>query len=231
MIYQIDRIIRDVRVCLNENQADTALLVEGDEETLRLNDIIKSKILEAVKAVHSEAPYWKIKQGFNFGYDDNGIDDDDNGIVDDEEAGIYWGGEDDTWGWIVLPDDFMRLVVFEMSDWERPVYEAITPADPRYSRQRSRFKGIRGTAQRPVAALVVRAEGKVLEFYSCKSQAAHISQAAYVPYPMIDNGGVDISEACYTAVIYMIAGLTLMTEGETEKANVYIEKAKTETYR
>lgn len=209
MIYQLDRIKRDVRVCMDRNQVDAALIADGDEETLSLDDIIESKVLEAVERVHKDAPYYKLHNGHN---------------IEAESADLNWGDMES--GWVLLPEDFMRLVVFEMSDWERPVYAAITPADPLYAKQSSRIKAIRGTAQRPVVAIGVRPEGKVLEFWSCKSEEATVTRGVYMPFPTIDaNGGVDISEQCYDAVVYTIAGLASMTCGEGERANGLIDMA------
>ena len=47
MIFRVNKIIKDVRVCMDENRTDTALIADSDEETLRLDEVIKSKILEA----------------------------------------------------------------------------------------------------------------------------------------------------------------------------------------
>lgn len=231
MVYQLDRIVRDVRVCLDENASGAALLASGDVDTLMLDSIIESKITEATDRVHSEAPYYLLEQGHYFGDNEEAITDGEGHvIIPAGEVAIYW--EDRESGHILLPQDFMRLVVFEMSDWERPVYTPITPADPRYARQHSRVKALRGTAQRPVCAIAVRPEGKVLEFYSCKSEEATVTRAVYIPYAEIkDDGsgnvGVDISERCYDAVVYTAAALVLTTQGEPEKANVLFEKAKT----
>lgn len=215
MIYTIDRIVEDVRVCLDQNKTSDALFADGDEESLNLEEVIKSKILEAVERVHVEAPYHLLEQGHN--------------LVEDENS-VYWGDLES--GWVLLPDDFLRLVVFEMSDWERPVYSLTTPDSPLYAKQRSRIKGIRGTSQRPVCVLGVRPEGKVLEFYSCKSEEAVVSRAVYIPYPVIEmegsgSDGVDISERCYLAVVYTVGALTLTTCGEVERANTFFDTAKT----
>lgn len=208
MIYQLDKIMQDVRICLDQNMTSDALLKSGDIDTLALDDIIRSKILEAVQRVHMDAPNYLLEGGHNFG------------------DAVYWRELES--GWVLLPPDFMRLVVFEMDDWEQAVYQAISTDDPEYQKQRSRFKGIRGTAQRPVCAIAIRPEGRVLEFYSCKSKDAQVSRAMYIPYPKIDeDGGVDISERCYNAVIYTAAGLTLLTCGETEKGNSVSELAQT----
>lgn len=208
MIFQIDKIMQDVRICLDQNMSSNALIESGDIDTLSLDEIIKSKILEAVQRVHRDAPNYLLEGGHNFG------------------DAVYW--RELECGWVLLPKNFLRLVVFEMDDWEQAVYQAISTDDPEYEKQRSRFKGIRGTAQRPVCAIAIRPEGRVLEFYSCKSKNAKVSRAIYIPYPKIDeDGGVDISERCYNAVIYTAAGLTLLTCGETEKGNSVSELAQT----
>ena len=208
MIFQIDKIMQDVRICLDQNMASDALIESGDIDTLALDEIIKSKILEAIQRVHRDAPNYLLEGGHNFG------------------DAVYWRELES--GWVLLPKDFLRLVVFEMDDWEQAVYQAISTDDPEYEKQHSRFKGIRGTAQRPVCAIGIRPEGKVLEFYSCKSKNAQVSRAIYMPYPKIDeDGGVDISERCYNAVIYTAAGLTLLTCGETDKGNSVSELAQT----
>ena len=208
MIYNIDKIMEDVRVCIDQNMTSEALVESGDIDTLALDEIIKSKILEAIQRVHMEAPPYLLENGHNFG------------------DAVYWKEMES--GWVLLPSDFMRLVVFEMDDWERAVYTAISVDDPDYEKQRSRIKGIRGTAQKPVCVLALRPEGKVLEFYSCKSTDAQVSRAIYIPYPVIDDdGGVDVSERCYNAVVYTAAGLTLMTCGEANQATALSDLAKT----
>ena len=208
MIFQIDKIMQDVRICLDQNMESDALIESGDIDTLALDEIIKSKILEAIQRVHRDAPNYLLEGGHNFG------------------DAVYWRELES--GWVLLPKDFLRLVVFEMDDWEQAVYQAISTDDPEYEKQHSRFKGIRGTAQRPVCAIGIRPEGRVLEFYSCKSTDAQVSRAIYMPYPSIDeDGGVDISERCYKAVVYTTAGLTLITCGEVEKGNNLSELAQT----
>lgn len=206
MVYQVENIIRDVRICMDENQTDTALITDGDEETLRLDELIRSKIVEGVDTVHKEAPYYMLEQGHNFG------------------DSIFW--KDMESGYVLLPDDFMRPVCFEMSDWETPVYDFLTVNDPRYKKCRSRIKAIRGTTQRPVCVLAVETFGKILEFYSCDSEEATIERAIYIPYAKIDGSdGVDISKPCYQAAVSHIAGLVQLTLGETERGTAMINNA------
>ena len=207
MVYSTKQIVRDVKVCLDRNMDSEQLFIDNDIDTLSLEDIIKSKIVESVRVVHTAAPYFLLEQGHTFG--DN----------------IYWMELES--GYTLLPHDFMRLVSFQMSDWDKPVYQAISPIDAEYSKQRQKIKALRGVAQRPVCAIVTREEGLALEFYSCKSEDAYVVNAQYIPYPRIDkNGGVDISERCYTAVLYTISALTLTALSEIDKSNVFTELAK-----
>lgn len=206
-VYHLDEIARDVRIALDQNTTSGVLEEIGDVDTLTLNDIIKSKIVEAVKRVHSFAPPYLLDGGYNFG------------------DAVYWMEHES--GWVLLPEDFMRFVVFEMNDWERAVFYAISMDDPEYSRQSSRFKGVRGTAQKPVCAISIRPEGRILEFYSCKSKDAMVSRAVYLPYPKVDDeGGIEICERCYHAVVYMVASLVLTTFGEVDKSSAFNELAK-----
>ncbi len=186
--------MRDVRVALDQNRQSVPLLAAGDETALSIDEVIRSKICEGVRRVHMAAPVHMLETGHRFGQ------------MDIRNA--------DGSGYVPLPDDFMRLVMFRRSDWSSAVYEAITAADVEYQYQSSRFKGLRGTPQRPVCAIVQRPTGNVLEYYSSKDDKAEITAAVYVPYPRIDErGGVDISVPCYESVVDEVAKLTAAVFG------------------
>lgn len=208
MIFQVANITRDVRVALDQNMVSTPLLEAGDVDTLSIEEIIASKIIEAVKRVHCDAPVYLLDTGHNFA------------------DTIAWR-VGDTYGWTLLPNDFMRLIVFQMKDWERPVYTAIGFDNPLYALQSSRYKGLRGNPQKPVCAIGMRPEGRVLEFYSCKNNDVRVSRALYLPYPIIDeDNGIEICERCYDAVIYAIAALVAATLGDNNKSATLFELAK-----
>lgn len=207
-VYRIEKIMEDVRISIDQNMSSEALVEVSDVDTLSVDSIIRSKICESVKRVHSAAPSHLLDGGHNFG------------------DAVYWMEHES--GWVLLPEDFMRFVVFEMDDWSRPVFEALSANDSEYEKQHSRFKGIRGTAEHPVCFICVRPEGRVLEFYSCKSEEAQVSRAVYLPYPKIDeDGAVEICQRCYDAVVYTTAALVLNTFGDMEKSAVFNELAKT----
>ena len=198
-MYNIETVSEDVRIAIDENKTSEQLLDDEDIDTLSLNEIIRSKIEEAVRRVETTAPTFLLEEGHTFG------------------DSVFWG--DNNSGWTLLPDDFMRLIAFRMSDWERTCYNAISVDDPIYDLQSSRYKGVRGNVQKPVCAVVNRAEGKALEFYSCNSEEAYVKRATYIPYPEIDDeDGIDISERCYTAVVYTTAALVLTAYGANDRA-------------
>lgn len=199
MIYSLGKITEDVRRAIDQNSREGLLIAEEDEGTLDLADMIASKVVEGVRRIEIAAPAYLLEEGHSFG------------------DAICW--DDRGSGRIELPDDFMRLIIFKMSDWERPVFEVLSPTDPRYMLQSSRSKGIRGNVQKPVVAIVNMPWGKALEFYSCKSKSATVERATYIPYPeMDDTGGVDISKRLYDAVVYQIAALVLISYGQSEQA-------------
>ena len=207
MIYKIHRIARDVRIAIDENKTSEQLITDEDIDTLSLEDIVRSKIVEAVRRVITNAPVHLLDGGVPFG------------------DAVFW--RSNLSGWVLLPDDFMRLFIFKMSDWERPVYEPITAADPQYNLQFSRYKGIRGNPQKPVVAIVSRSEGRVLELYSCKSKEATVEQAVYFPLPKLDeDGGIEIPERCYTSVVYEAASLVLATLGQADLSSIMTELSK-----
>ena len=206
MVYKVADIIRDVRIAMDTNDIDASLLADNDTDTLQLDDIIRSVIVDAVKTIEIIAPAQLVDSGHNFG---------------DQ---IYWMNNGS--GQVLLPLDFMRLVVFKMSDWERPVYTAIMETSDKYALQHSRFKGVRGNPQKPVCAIVKKPEGNVLEFFACDNESATITQAGYLPFPYIDGeDGIEISERCYKAVVYQATAfaLSLLNDNRT---STFVELAK-----
>ena len=196
MTVQAEEMARAVRVAIDMNKGDEPLIMEGDTDTLTFDEIIYAKLADAVRLVETEAPLFMLESGHDFG-----------------ECDTYIG--EDGKGFIILPNDFMRLISFRMSDWRRTVHEAISESDPQYALQSSRFKGICGNPEKPVVAIVRRSEGKVLEFYSCNSNNATVAQATYLPIPRIDrDGGIDVAEDCYRAAVYRAASLALASVGD-----------------
>lgn len=209
MFYEVKDIIRDVRVALDENCGGVELTEFGDVETLGLDAMIRSKVEEGVRGVHLDAPVYLLEQGHTFG---------DSAYMDDDML----------CGWVLLPDDFLRLVVFKMDDWVRGVYHAEDCTGDGQGRNGSRYVGIRGTWQTPRCVLGIRPEGRVLEFYSCRSKDARVAMGCYIPESRIWNDEIDVSERCYRAAVYGIGALTMFGYGDRERGNIMTELMKRE---
>ena len=202
MQYNVADIVKDVRIVLDRNMSSTALAALSDVDTLSLDEIIQSRVLDSVRTVDLEAPLYRLGPGIPFG----------ESIAWDTQEGIGSG-------YVLLPPDFLRLIAFQMTDWRQAVYAPITPADPLYKLQHSQFPGIKGNPDKPVAALVAKPVGMVLEFYSCMGgQGTGIAIASYLPQPRIIEGKVEIPYQLRDAVIYHAAYLTAVTMEETEQA-------------
>jgi hypothetical protein len=206
MEYQVKDIVREIRVTLDQNMDSAALAELGDADTLSLEEIIESKLVEAVRTVEELAPLWLLGPGYPFG------------------PSIAWNGQEGIGsGYVLLPDNFLRLIAFKMSDWSRAVHEAITPDDPKYDLQSSRFPGISGNPDNPVVALVSRPFGRTLEFYSCTDgQGVSISQATYQPEPRIAFGKIDIPHRVKDAAVWYAAYLVAMIQQQTEQAGALL---------
>ena len=200
MLFEVAEIVRDVRIALDQNNCSTPLLATGDIDTLTLDELIENKIADATRVVENQAPAYMLEGGIDF------------------SGSVGWHGEHGLGsGYMHLPDDFLRLVSFKMSDWSRSVSTAITDEDPLYDRQSSRFAGIRGCPQKPVVAIVTQPIGQVLEFYSCNGGAdVFVRRARYIPIPKIVDGNIDICKKLKPAVVYYTAALVAQIIGHAD---------------
>lgn len=202
MLFDVAEIVRDVRIALDQNNNSQPLLDTDDIDTLSLNELIESKIADAARVVILNVPNYLLEGGENLA----------DSVDWDDEIGKGSGR-------IHLPDNFLRLVSFKMSDWSRSVSTAITDDHPLYALQSSRYPGIRGCPQDPIVAIVTQPIGQVLEFYSCTGgEHVYIQRARYIPIPKIVDGFVDICEKLRPATIYYTASLVAQTIGHADLA-------------
>lgn len=206
MIIRTDALIRDVRLALDMNSQDKALTEGEDPDTLALDEIILGKLEQGARIVERDAPVWLLDSGKPLS----------GSLTFDKEVGKGRGR-------MKLPDDFMRLITFKMSDWSRAVTEAITETDARYAHQSSKHAGLRGNPERPVVALISEPTGLVLEFWSCTGGAdVTLQRGRYLPIPKIRGEGIDICEKLREAVVLYTAYLTAITLGEHERGNALL---------
>ena len=206
MTYSVTDLVGEIRIALDQNMNSEALTELNDIDTLSLDELIKSKVEDAARMVVMLAPAVLLGSGKAFG----------DTIGWDMQAG-YGSGH------IVLPDDFLRLIVFQMSDWSMPVTVAIDETSPLYSRQKSRYAGVRGNPQRPVVAIVQQPIGNVLEFYSCEQgEHVYIKMARYAPIPkrytLDEEEVIDLPDKLVRPVVYYAAYLVAVAQQQTEQA-------------
>lgn len=203
-----------VKVAMDRDMDSTALEAIGDVDTLSVNDIIREAIPKAARIVEQSAPFHLLGRGEPF------------------TGTVYWPGSIGVGaGHIQLPDDFLRLVCFQMSDWVRPASEVITMDDPRYAMQQSEFNGIKGNTHNPIVAIVPWSTGLELEFYSCKAgSTVTVRRARYLPMPKIKGTGdaatVNISEKLQDPIVYYAAGLAATSLGLSDLAANLITHSK-----
>jgi hypothetical protein len=209
----VSDIIKAVRIILDENQSDSALV---SDDTLDLDSLIESQIANGLRKVLIIAPQSMIDNGQSFSSNQ-----------------ITWGKSQTGTGWgsVDLPTDFLRLLSFKMSDWIRPVVNPITPNDPSYSQQKFNYPGLRGTPQCPIVAILEGTSNKKLEFFcSYASTDANgaitsattptIELAKYVAYPSVVTNNsidqIDCGDNLYQPMLYFIASQVCFSLGDKQ---------------
>lgn len=106
-------------------------------------------------------------------------------------------------GTLLLPDDFLKLICIKMSDWTLPVTR-ISPVLPIHA---SRWKGIRGTPERPSVVLSLNSSGKrVLKIFS-SAPSAVMETGLYSPAPVIaSDDSLDIPDSLADKLITALVG-------------------------
>lgn len=204
--YPISDIISQVRIAIDENSPASSGALALDADNLDLDLLISQKISDAVRLVHQQAPA---------------------ALVDGVPLTGTIKGNQDGSGSMQLPEDFMRLGVFHMDTWKRPVTVPIDDRHPDYILQKNKF--VRGNTDKPVCVITTdRDAKKIVEYYSVTSDVAkHVMlKGTYLPFPIIANGQIQVCEKLVAAVVYMTAGLVFTALNETDRANYLMETAR-----
>jgi hypothetical protein len=205
----VSAIIKDVRIAIDEialNDADFA----GGEDNQELDSIICSKIKEAVDFVHGNAAYSIIDISDNSSTD---------GSVKCEEAKST---ERADFVYVIpRPNDFHRFLYGMMDCWGELVLETIDVGTEDYVLAHDPVVG--ATPYRPAVAY----GGLQYKFIKGTSKGANTASLYYLPiceYDHITDGKTEeitINNSLYTALIYQLAGLTLLTLGEQSADNMF----------
>ncbi len=231
--YLITDIAKEVRIAIDQNMSQEELEGFGDVDTLSLTEIIESKIPDAARYILLNAPL-KMFDRFTAiptsvtaqekNADGNFVD-----VVTKLGNHSKFRSSDTNYVYtLTIPEDYLRLVSFLMSDWVRPVSESevIDSTTPLYMIQTSKIEGVRGNPEKPVVALVVGGTKSYLRGFSTKSENTTCS-ATYIAMPKVADGKIDLPSRLYRSVVYATAYFTELAYGATEKAAEMMAIAKT----
>lgn len=186
----VDTIVSDVRVCLDEIGINEAELI-GGTDSRDMDDIIKSKIPDAIRYVYLNADLALISPSFKSGEAGS----DRNGMVA-----------------ISIDNTFLRLVYAKLEDWAFSATEAIMHTDKRYATLKNPITT--GYPDNPKAAICEDDGGvqRTLELYSSAIKGGNVEYIyGYIDNPSMVGDKYNIDDKVYRAVVYHAAGLTLLT--------------------
>jgi hypothetical protein len=210
----VSGLVEEVRITLDENSPQSDYLA-SDSDNLELDEIIRLKLPDAIRAIHETAPN-RLVDGVPYTVDEP-----------DQHKNV------DGSGYFCVPDDFLRLVLFDMRSWRMPVYHAINDNSDEYAMQKNVFT--RGNPSKPVCAMTQDAEGKrILEYYCAgfmvggtRTERDHrIRKMFYLPVPSVKDGKIGISPNLRGAIVNYCAGLVLVSRGEPQPAEIFFNLAK-----
>lgn len=126
----------------------------------------------------------------------------DHALLDDFSTfGTSVGHSPQGFGYVMLPDDFLRLVSFRMDSWKCAVSQPASPGSAEWRLMDSPCTPLRGSVRNPRCRIVQRGVGKVLEF-SPYADEADVTEAIYVARPEFDaEGYMRIPASCLPTTI------------------------------
>lgn len=139
-----EEIIKKAYLCIDEVYPDSS-----NQDISAFN--IDTFLDQAAKIIVKVVPLRALDEGTNFAYSSSAF-------LVSFKNGV---------GKIKLPDNFLRLVSFKVSDWKYSITEALDESSPRYHQQYNPI--LRGTPCRPV--VFITRGGQYLEFYTTNEDA------------------------------------------------------------
>lgn len=212
----VENIIKAVRWCFDEENSNPSSLADStvlDSDSTLMNNIIKSKIGDALRWVCLYAPPELLR-----GTDETGVD---TGILREARLGpgvtyndfVLTIHNDEGYGEVTMPDTFLRLVRIRADHWHRAVLEPISEDSDEYLQLRDE-NGAQATFNRPQAALI-NTLTKRIEAWPMSNQYGGCSVTVICdPVTNVDPTtqnppNIAIPPNAKSAFIYYIAFLTL----------------------
>lgn len=195
----MDRValVNKVKVRIDEiAPADTPLVDVGVADESPIDIIVDSLLDESAVEVLLKAPFNRldITQGANS-----------VSVVKDSKITSI--------GIIKVPQDFLRLVSFKMSDWQRSVTNLSIKGD--IISQRQSNKHLRAGIARPVGVLSKNESGVIIEYYSTFEQEHQVIDFLYVAKKTAEQ----ITDSqMIEALCWICAGKVLSVFGKNSEA-------------
>lgn len=209
MEVSVEKVIGDVKICIDEIGLNDAEII-GDQDNEEMATIIRSKLSEALRFVNGNADWSMLDPDL---------------VLTGESAGVESSIGDDLVGRVTLPASYLRLCFARFVSWPLfvPDTDVINWDDKEYATLSDPYAT--GTWERPKVAFT-NAGKRVLELYKAKShddsfQVALMLEPEIHTDPKTKEETVSVSSRLYSAIIYYIAGLVLMTYGEQRADDMF----------
>lgn len=214
MTFSIANIVEEIRIVLDQNMNSSPLTDLGDVDTLSLDELIKSKIIDAAAAVLKAAPVPLLSDVASAL----------TGTLTIAESVPHKAT-------LSLPSDFLRLLRFKLASWQYPVHEALLASSREYINANSPYN-VRGTKDRPLVFLlpggIVNSQPvQKIEAYSAVGVGDALDNCLYVKYPSTDtphdaaepgNEQISLGSQLKRPTVYYAASLVAMSTGSKEAA-------------
>ena len=209
MTCSVASIVEEIRIVLDQNMNSSPLADLGDIDTLSIDELIESKIIDAATAVLRAAPLPLLSDAANA-----------------LTGSLSISSSAPLKATLSLPADFLRLIRFKLASWPIPAHEAL-PADSReYIRANSPYH-VHGTKDRPLVFLLpggtVNSQPVMkLEAYCAGSNSDTLDGCLYAKYPSINTVSsseqIVLGSQLKRPTVYYAASLVAMSVKEKEVA-------------
>lgn len=178
-------IIKKVRVIMNEAGEEVKLSLLS-EDTVNLDEYIKSSIPDAVNIVIANSPVRCVNK------------------KQSAQKAVSTGSGS---GYVILPDDFITLIAFKLNGWKRMVSVLYPITSEEYKVQCNEYT--RSGVNKPMCFLNYNSSGqKILEYYSSGITSPIIDTFVYEGEYRSDEGiSLSANDPLAQSICYMCASL------------------------
>lgn len=226
-----ENFIQMVRIELDRNRTSSALLSnQHDPDTLELEDIIEQQIIPALRWCLERAPIDYLGDAVKVLPTSGRLDPDDptSPYITQNYTFTPTKTPATNVGSIILPSDYLRLVLFQMYDWSVAATQedVITEGDPRAAMFGSKYAAIAGHEERPTLLLTFNEDGqKILVYFTSEDGDVEAARKLYVAEPAETNSNYDIPTKMLPAAVAMCAAMTDRTLQDTAGVQLLEQKA------